>query len=221
MPTQPLPLAAVAEVFSGQTLKAGQVAALQGGVRVVQAADLGEAHRMQVTAALPSAAIARLAADSLLRPGDLLIRTRGASNQVVFMAGVQVDAVAVSPLLVLRVKAGAGLDPHYLHWLLNSPEVQAQLGREARGTTIRMLSAESIRQLPILLPSLEQQHQIAALAALAEREEALTRELQMQRRQLLDQVLWQAAQNTGGIPPPGEKAKPLGVGTSQGLLNRN
>jgi hypothetical protein len=221
MPTKSLPLSTVAEVFSGQTLKPGQVGLQEGGFHVVQAVDLGDAQSLRVTKALPSATLARVSPESLLRPADLLIRTRGASNQVVFLAGAQVDAVAVSPLLVLRVKAGAGLDPHYLHWLLNSPEVQAQLGREARGTTIRMLSAESIRQLPILLPSLDQQHQIAALAALAEREEALTRDLQTQRRQLLDQVLWQAAQNTSGIPPPGEKAKALGGTNSQGLLNRN
>ncbi len=221
MPTPSHPLAEIAEVFSGQTLKPGQIAARQGGVRVVQAADLGDAQCMQLTGALPSAAIARVSIEGLLRPADLLIRTRGASNQVVLLDAVQVDALAVSPLLVLRVKPGAGLTPNYLHWLLNSPEMQAHLGREARGTTIRMVSAASIRQLPIPLPSLEQQHQIAALAALAKREEALTRELQTQRRQLLDQVLWQSAQNTGGIPPPGEKAKPLGGSSSQGLLNRN
>lgn len=88
----------------------------------------------------------------LLRGGDILLRTRGGSNQAVLITEALTPTVAVSPLLVLRVRGGVELAPQYLHWLLNSPAMQEQLDREARGTTIRMISAASVRQLSVPVP---------------------------------------------------------------------
>ena len=209
------------EVSSGHTLRPGQLWAQGANVRTVQAVDLDEPKSLACTLALPPALIQGRSASNLLREGDILLRTRGGSNQAVLITGSVTPTVAVSPLLVLRVKAGVELVPRYLHWLLNSPAMQEQLDREARGTTIRMISTASVRQLSIPVPPMARQAQIATLATLAMREEELARQLQVQRHQLLEQVLWHSAQNAGGISPPGEKAKALGGANSQSLLDRN
>lgn len=197
----------LAEVFSGHTLRPGQLWVQGANVRTVQAVDLDERRALACTLALPPALIQGRSSSNLLRGGDILLRTRGGSNQAVLITEALTPTVAVSPLLVLRVRGGVELAPQYLHWLLNSPAMQEQLDREARGTTIRMISAASVRQLSVPVPPLARQVQIARLAMLAMQEEELTRQLQAQRHQLLEQVLWHSAQNAGGIPPPGKKGE--------------
>src|SRR5690348_5411297 len=136
-------LSSLVDAFSGLTLRADRLRVAGANGFALQAADLGERLILDGAEGVPPMLVESQSQVSRLLPGDLVLRTRGVSNLATLVARDLGPVFAVSPLLVLRVRPGALLEPAYLHWLLNSPALQAELDREARGTTIRMVAAAS------------------------------------------------------------------------------
>jgi hypothetical protein len=191
-------LGELTEVSSGQTLRPGSLR--PGPVSLVEVAHTSEQTLSASPGDLPTAEVSERMLGNTLAPGDLLFRTRGQSTHATLVLAVPAPALAVNPLLVIRVRPEwrDALLPGYLHWVLNSQGLSAAVDREARGTIIRMVGAAGLRQLPIPLPPLEVQHRINDLAALSRREAQLDEALRDRRRHFVEQVLWRcAAQDTG------------------------
>lgn len=126
----------------------------------------------------------------LLRPGDLLFRSRGRSNGAVrVMEGIG-KAVLAAPMLLIRPHR---VLPEYLGWFLNAPATRQQFEAMAEGTTVRMISAEALKALHVPLPSIETQRHIAALTKLAERERTLLDRIASHRHRLIHHLLLQLA----------------------------
>ncbi len=69
----------------------------------------------------------------------------------------------------LRLRPDASLDPSYLVFYLGHPRVQRWLVGNAGGSTVRSLTAATMRALPLLLPDTDRQRRIgAAMGALDE-----------------------------------------------------
>ncbi|EIV90845.1 restriction endonuclease subunit S [Frankia sp. QA3] len=69
----------------------------------------------------------------------------------------------------LRLRPGPALDPSYLIFYLGHPRVQRWLVGNAGGSTVRSLTAATMRALPLLLPDNDRQRRIgAAMSALDE-----------------------------------------------------
>ncbi|MEY2891998.1 MAG: hypothetical protein RJA98_1906 [Pseudomonadota bacterium] len=148
-----------------------------------------------LTEGTPLPAITFLGDQAKLRvlPGDLLFRARGVSNQAVLVQSIKQPTILAAPLIRIRVHAHL-LDPHYLHWMLNSSPVQRDINAIARGTMVRMVTVTSLRELKIPAPPLAVQRQIADIAALQREEQHLSAALIKERQHHVEQVLWAKAQ---------------------------
>jgi len=141
----------------------------EGNIAVIQMRDIDDANRLRAEQAarvkLPEGKTRHL-----LRPGDLLFRSRGRSNGAARVREGVGPAVLAAPMLLIRPH---GVLPEYLCWYINAPSTQAQLGALAEGTSVRMISAEALKALDVPLPSRAAQQSIVQAATLADQEQSL------------------------------------------------
>ncbi len=161
----------------------------RGNVAVIQMKDIDDANTLHVDDAT-RVALPKGKTRHLLRPGDLLFRSRGRSNGAARVPGGIGTAVLAAPMLLIRPH---GVQPEYLCWYINAPTTQAQLAALAEGTSVRMISAEALKVLTVPLPSMAAQHRIAQAAALAEQEQILMTCIAAQRARMTTHRLMQAA----------------------------
>jgi len=115
----------------------------------------------------------------LLKPGDILFMSRGASNYAVLLESFPQPAIAPSTFYVLRARDG--VDPDYLVWCLAQQPVLGYLSEIRTGASTPMIPRSEFSALPVPLPSLSVQRRIAQLAALQAKEKSL-------RQHLLDET---------------------------------
>ena len=129
-----------------------------------------------------------------LEAGDVLFRARGANNLSIFVESAQPHCIFAAPLVRIRVNDPQKLEPRYLHWVLNSTQVQRDISAQARGSMIRMVSLPSVRSLLIPVPPISVQCEIAEVARLLREERALSDALLEKNKIYAEQVLWAKAQ---------------------------
>jgi len=125
----------------------------------------------------------------LVRPGDVLFRSRGERNTAMAADERIIEpVVAVSPLIVLRPDRKA-IEPRFLEWVINQSPAQRYFDSHARGTRLRMISKSSLDNLEIDLPDLKTQGAIIEINALATREHELSSRAGEKKRQLISHLL--------------------------------
>ncbi len=129
----------------------------------------------------------------LARRGDLVFRSRGHVTTAAILLEDPGKAVVASPLLRIRVTKPDKVLPEYLNWYISQRDAQIFLTSRAKGTVQKMISKQAIEDLDIVLPSLEKQKSIVALALLSAREQTLLRTLADKREQYISTVLMQFA----------------------------
>lgn len=184
----------IVEIGSGYTFRERLDAYPDGDIAVVQMKNLGPDDCIK-SADLPRVALADLGEKQLLKQGDILLRARGHFHTAAVVTESLGPAVAAAPLMLMRASPLKVL-PEYLRWFINHPRTQAILVNLAVGTHVRTLNIAAIANLEIALPSLEQQHRIAAIAELGQKEKALLHQIAEQRGMLLDEILARHARNT-------------------------
>ena len=95
-----------------------------------------------------------------LKTGDILVSKSGSIGKAGLVRNSAVGAIAASGLVILRVDQGL-IDPHFLLAYLDSNECKKWLDAHARGTTIKHLSKTSIEKLPVPVPPLQIQQNVA------------------------------------------------------------
>lgn len=175
----------LAEVQMGYPFRSRVEHDPRGTVAVVQMKDMDDAGLLQADEAI-RVVLPPGKDHHLLRPGDLLFRSRGRSNGAALVAeGIGVSVLA-APMLLIRPHR---VLPAYLCWYLNAPATQAQLSALSEGTSVRMISAEALKVLDVPLPSPAVQQRIVQAAALADREQSLMARIATLRQRLTDHIL--------------------------------
>lgn len=162
----------------------------QGDVAVIQMKDIDDANLLHTDGAI-RVALPKGKAHHLLRPGDLLFRSRGRSNGAARVQDGIGAAVLSAPMLLIRPH---GALPDYLCWFINAPATQAQLAALAEGTLVRMISTEALKALDVPLPSMAAQQRIVQAATLAEQEQSLLARIAAQSQRLTTHILMKFAQ---------------------------
>ena len=98
------------------------------------------------------------------------------------------ESVASSAFFVLRINQEKA-NPNYVAWYINQRKVQKYLESQATGTYTTSISRETIENIPVLLPSIEQQNKIAEIASLASKEQNLYTQLIENRSRLIQTQL--------------------------------
>lgn len=94
-----------------------------------------------------------------LRPGDVVMPSRGDYYKAWQFVGADEPVLPVGQLHVIR--PDSGLDGGYLVWYLNLRSTQAQLSLMLTGTSIKALTKTSLASLEIEIPNLPTQRCIA------------------------------------------------------------
>jgi hypothetical protein len=119
----------------------------------------------------------------LLRPYDLLVTARSASVKLALVSPEAAETVASATLLVVRAHRPDSGMAHYLWYLFTSSYGRAQIEtRVMAGATIASLSARSLAELPVPLPSEREIHIVASLVDESERAYAAASEAARLRR---------------------------------------
>jgi hypothetical protein len=181
----------IAEIHTGYPFR-GKVVPEEGGdVAVIQMRDIDPAVGLR-----PDLCIHLRGQDGrfdkyLVRPGDLLMQSRGSRNTSVLVEQT-VRGIAALGLYVIRPKSDA-VRPEYLAWYLGHPHVHPQLRDKARGTYIPFVPKSGLAEITIPVPTLDVQEKIIAVQRLHAEQARLTADLEDKLRELVEAATWQFA----------------------------
>jgi hypothetical protein len=150
----------------------GKVDALpEGGVAVIQMRNVDPEAGIDWDG-LSRIELPRASAKAFLRPGDIILSTRGGRNFPYYIEDRAEHVVCSPHFFVIRVKRGAIL-PQFLVWQMSQKPAQGYFAAGATGSYILNLKREVVENLPIAIPPLAEQFQIAELDAAARAERAI------------------------------------------------
>ena len=195
-------LADLSEIRVGASPRGRLEAVAGGGERVVHAKDLGPDG--DIASARLTRVMDRFGETApRLRPGDVLLQSRGVSYPVGLATEDASGAVPVSPLCLIRPDS-AQLDGAFLALFLVQPRTQQRLRAQAAGTHVPELTREAIANIEIPLPSLPRQREIAALGHMMRRERELRQRLAAAQDSLVFGLIERSAETPPAPPQPEE-----------------
>lgn len=189
-----VPLENLAEVRMGYSFRSRLEPHAAGDVAVIQMKDIDESNLVHFEG-LVRVQMPGLRSHHLVRPGDLLFRSRGSTNSAALVGADLGRAVLAAPMLLIRPTTDA-VDPAYLQWFINHAATQADLASQAAGTAVKMIGAAALAGLPVPVPPAVTQRHIVEAARLAARESALLDRLKELRRAFIASQLLHCAQQS-------------------------
>jgi restriction endonuclease S subunit len=163
-----------------------------GTVSVIQMKDLTDQNRVDKNT-LVLVDMETPKAHHLVKPGDLIFRSRGLTTTSAILLDNPGTAVVAAPLLRIRIKDHVIL-PEYLNWYISQKPAQTFFASQAKGTAQRMISKEALEELEVFVPPLDRQRAIVSLASLAEEEQHIMEKLAEKHRQYVSTTLIRLAQ---------------------------
>lgn len=185
-----VPLHEVASVRMGLTLRGREATRPDpaGTCWLVQIGDIDDDGGLSDAALLPFTPGVAVKEGHFLKPGDVLVPNRGTRCVAVVFDRPERTVLAGSQFLIVRPEGGR-LVSAFLAWYLSSPSATAHLNEFRCGSVVPTLPRGALESLVIPLPSLAKQSAVAALHALAVREQALRAEIGRLRATLVQQQL--------------------------------
>lgn len=177
----------IATINMGYSFRSRLESKKRGTVAVIQMKDLSEENIVNCDN-LAYVDMDRFNENHLVRIGDLIFRSRSLSSTSAILAIDPGPAILSSPLLKIRI-TDPSVMPEYLNWYISQLPAQVFLASHARGTTQKMINKEALEMLEINVPPLEKQKAIVALAALADEEQRILKQLAKKRKQYISALL--------------------------------
>ena len=184
-------LGQVASIRMGYPFRSRLEHDAMGAIAVVQMKDIDDASALHVEDAV-RVELADFKEHHLIRPGDLVFRSRGRTNSVALVSANIGPAVLAAPMLLVRP---VDVSPAYLLWYINLPATQATWAAQAEGRSGRMVGGAAPEVLEIPVPCRGKQQLIVEVSALATAEQCLLEQIAHARKRLADGVLLRYARN--------------------------
>ena len=147
-----------------------------GGVRIIQLKDfINEYTAIGEECFLIAAE--NIKPKYFLENGNILFTAKGTNNfALVFEQLGDTPTIASSALFVIKVDEEIA-NPHYIAWYINQNTVQNYFRTNEAGTYVTSINKSTIEGIPIALPSLALQKQIAQVARLHKKEKSILTEV--------------------------------------------
>ena len=159
-------------------------------ISVIQMKDLGHDNNVNFDD-LMGTAMESVKEHHLVQKGDLVFRSRGQVTTSAIVVEAPIKSIVAAPLLRIRVTSTETILPEYLNWYINQKEAQAFLVSRAKGTTVKMISKNTIGELEVMVPPMALQKKIVELDSLSSREQYLLTTLAKKRKQIIETQLLQ------------------------------
>lgn len=182
----------IVSIQSGYSFRTRLESMVTGTVAVIQMKDLTSANIVCCDE------LVRVDMDTskghhLVRPGDLIFRSRGLTSTSALLVDDPGVAVLAAPLLRIRITSSSVL-PEYLNWYISQPPAQSYFTSCAEGTALKMISKQSLENLEVFVPSIARQRLVVEMASLATEEQRILKTLTEKRNQYISSKLLQLAQ---------------------------
>lgn len=181
-------LDSICQIFNGYSFRGKIVHQPDGDTHVVQMKNLLDEY----TAIDPGMVMVKgevIRDKYTLESGDVLFISKGANNHAITYDLELPRAVASAIFFVLRLNKKIAFNPYYLAWYINQVPAQQYISSRMAGTHIPNVNVDTIRSLPIQLPSLRTQDSIAAIYRLHHTEQVLQKEIAENRSTLIRTLL--------------------------------
>lgn len=162
-----------------------------GAIAVIQMKDLIAENRVDCSG-LMRIDMEKLKDHHLVKPGDIIFRSRGQVTSSAILTDDPGKAVVAAPLLRIRVTSDFVI-PEYLNWFINQEPAQASLASCAEGTALKMINKQTLENLDVFIPSLARQRTIITVATYEEEEQFLIKKIASKRRQYIASTLMKLA----------------------------
>ncbi len=182
----------IAEIRAGHPFRGSVPEVPDGTVSVIQIKDVDWAGNVKWDGLAKTSLGGRKEPD-WLKSGDVLFVARGAKIVSAYVEEVSVPCVCSQYFYLIRTKSNEVL-PEFVAWQINQQPAQSYLVRSAEGTAQVSVRRSMLEDLDIVIPPLDQQQKIVAIAKLALREREILeslvinreRELRLIAKQLLE-----------------------------------
>jgi len=182
----------LATVQTGYSFRSRLEASSGGEIAVIQMKDLLQDNTVGCRN-LVKIEMETVKEHHLTQKGDLVFRSRGQITSAAILLEDPGKAVVAAPLLRIRITKPDKILPEYLNWYISQRDAQIFLASRAKGTVQKMIGKQTIEDMEIYLPALEQQKNIVELAKLSARERTILGRLSEKRDQYISTVLMQLA----------------------------
>lgn len=133
-----------------------------------------------------------------VRPGDLLMARRGEMGRCAVVGAAEAGWLCGTGSLILR--PNSSVISSYLALVIGSPTARSYLQGASVGTTMQNLNQSILLRMPLLLPSISEQHRVVArvdaLTTLCDRLETGLETVDVARQRLLTSLLHDALNDT-------------------------
>lgn len=187
----------IAEIRMGYTFRGSLKESTEGNTAIIQMKDASQEGVARLDQ-FARAQIDQFPEHYLLRQGDLIFRSRGLINTTALITQALERTICIAPLMFIRVTVPETILPGYLQWFINLSSTQEKLSAYARGATVRMIPAESMEGLEVILPPMERQSNIVSTIELNQQILALETKLAEKRQRYTEEALLQYAK---GLTP--------------------
>lgn len=184
----------ISEIRAGYSFRGGIESVPDGTYSVVQIKDLGEDAFLAATDFVRTN-LTDVNLNHLLRPGEVLFAARGARKQAVVVEEVASNTIFGAQFFVCEPKQG--IDPTYLAWYMNQAPAQRYFEENAVGSNVRIVTKEALGRLPVVVPPLARQKEIAGVYRLSLRERQLAAQIQEKRDILIKAALLESINQYG------------------------
>lgn len=120
--------------------------------------------------------------------GDVVFRSRGTKFISAVVPAISEPILVAAPMILIRAKGDIVL-PEYLVWWINSVTGETFFKEHAKGTGIPLISKAVLEQMPVKLPSVEDQQKIVELVELNKKEQFLMSEIATRKNLILEREI--------------------------------
>jgi restriction endonuclease S subunit len=172
-----------------------------GAIRVVQGKDIASDGTLDLSGMVRVTEVPGKGEPDVLRPGDVVLQTRGSSYRAAIVPRSDAAMVAAGSLYILAPDVSR-IDPEYLVFFLSLPTTQATLRQLATGSTILNLRRSAVEHLEVPLPNLSDQRRLVELGRLTRKQSEIAQRLNQLRLQELHVLARECAKKAGGAATP-------------------
>lgn len=182
----------IATVQMGYSFRTRLESVKKGGILIVQMKDL-LSNNIVSCDNLMRIDMENIKEHHIVKKGDIIFRSRGLITKSAIIMNKVSKTVVAAPLFRIRV-VDTCVIPGYLNWYINQPKAQSFLASRTKGTSVKMISKNTIEDVEVFIPSLKKQREIVELAELLEKEKTLLEKLASKKEAYYSQILIKTAE---------------------------